>query len=476
MNRYTASQTAALALACGGLLLTSGCGGGAAPTATDAVPVPLAQPAAPPAPSTQAAVTGLAPAAQVQRVANLLSNGNFSLGLSHWDAQDAVLVASTLRAGGQALSLHGTATQRLAVAPLVAGRSYTLFVTARLEQAGAPAQVSVQFRRPAGAELIRSHQTRITSAGFQVHRIDFTAPPFADMGEVAVTAAGPRVQVDAASLVARPTIAQTEPVSTQANSHVPAGYALAFNDEFNGDSLDRSKWFTRYIHAGGTLDRLNDEQQRYRDNDNHSVAGGVLSLTARRVSWNDPAGIDYESGMIRSDWTARYGYYEARVKMPRGIGLWPAFWLISDVSASGDLSWPPEIDIFEFVNNGVEDRLNMLHSGVVPLPGVPSTLSYIDPAFNTEWTFYSAPYNFDEDWHTVGAEWTPTEVTMYLDGKKIYTRGYLWNFPDGTAAGPAHILLNLAVGGSWAGRHGIDDAAMPQSLQIDWVRAYRKLP
>jgi beta-glucanase (GH16 family) len=102
-------------------------------------------------------------------------------------------------------------------------------------------------------------------------------------------------------------------------------------------------------------------------------------------------------------------------------------------------------------------------------------LSYTDPAFNMQWTYYTAPYNFDEAWHTVGTEWTPTSVTMYVDGRKIYTRSYLWTFTDGSLAGPAHILLNLAVGGQWAGRYGIDEAALPQSLQIDWVRAYSKV-
>jgi beta-glucanase (GH16 family) len=257
-------------------------------------------------------------------------------------------------------------------------------------------------------------------------------------------------------------------------SHVPPGYVLAFNDEFNGPELNRAKWFTRYIYGNSTLDRLNDEKQRYRDNGNHSISNGILSLTARKVSANDPQGIDYESGMIRSDWTARYGYFEARVKMPGGIGMWPAFWLVSDVAASGALSWPPEIDIFEFVNNGVEDRANMLHSGVVSPRNTTSLLTYADPAFNSRWTYYAAPFNFDEGWHTVGAEWDANSVTMYVDGRKIYTRTYLWNFPDGSPAGPAHIVLNLAVGGAWAGRHGIDDSAFPQALQINWVRAYRK--
>lgn len=67
--------------------------------------------------------------------------------------------------------------------------------------------------------------------------------------------------------------------------------------------------------------------------------------------------------MVRSLWTPRYGCDEARVPMPGGLGAWPAFWLNSDVSAQGRLAWPPEIDIVEFVNNGVEDKTNLLHSG-----------------------------------------------------------------------------------------------------------------
>lgn len=243
---------------------------------------------------------------------------------------------------------------------------------------------------------------------------------------------------------------------------------------FNGTSLNRSKWFTRFIYAGETLDRLNDEKQRYRDNDNHIVANGVLNLVARKVSSTDPDGINYESGMIRSDWTSLYGYYEARVKMPGGLGVWPAFWLNSDVGSDGRLGWPPEIDIFEFVNNGVDDKLNMLHSNVVNQTGLTSTLSYSDAAFNTNWSDYVAPFNFNEGWHTIGAQWDADNVTVFVDGLRIYTRSYKWNYNDGTLAGPAHILLNFAIGGSWAGRYGIDDSAFPQALQIDWVRAYRR--
>ena len=77
--------------------------------------------------------------------------------------------------------------------------------------------------------------------------------------------------------------------------------------------------------------------------------------------------------------------------------------------------------------------------------------------------------------HTIGLEWLPDQITFYVDGLKVMSRRHAWAYEDGTEGAPAHILLNLAIGGQWAGRFGIDDAAFPQSLDIDWVRAYQQL-
>jgi beta-glucanase (GH16 family) len=292
-----------------------------------------------------------------------------------------------------------------------------------------------------------------------------------------VEAKGSQVSLQAPSLKERAPIALTEPVTSWAASYVPPGYGLVFNDEFSGTALNGKKWFTRYIYASETLDRLNDENQRYADNGNHRVAGGILSLVATRAKLSKPSGINYESGMIRSDFTLRYGFFESRVKMPSGLGTWAAFWINSDVSESGRLGHPPEIDFFEFVNNGKDDKVDKIHSAATRTPeGFEPHFSYKHERFIEKHQDFRAPFRFDEAFHTIGAEWTPTDFTLYVDGLKVVTRTVQWQYKDGELAGPAHVLLNLAIGGQWAGRYGIDDAAFPQALAIDWVRVYQKLP
>lgn len=403
----------------------------------------------------------------------LLLNNYFSQGTGYWTVTDTTIVSSGVRAGGQAMNVGGTATQYISSGALTPGKAYRLKVKARKLSDTGSATMSLNIRSPKSYQAVRTHRIVISSTSYVEQEISFTAPPYAGISDLVVQASGTRVIVDTVSMTEREAIVQTEPIESNAHSYAPENYTLVFNDEFNGVALNNRKWWTRMIYSGGTQDRLNDEQQRYRDSQNHLVANGVLSLIARKVTSGAANGIDYESGMIRSDWTTRYGYFEARVKMPSAVGVWPAFWLNSDVSEKGVLTWPPEIDIFEMVNNGVEDTLDMLHSAVSIQSGMTSSLTYVDPAFNTTWTFWRAPFRFDADWHTIGAEWTPEQVTVYVDGQKIYTRYYKWVYNDLTLAGPAHIILNLAVGGSWAGRHGIDASAFPQALQIDWVRAYR---
>lgn len=253
----------------------------------------------------------------------------------------------------------------------------------------------------------------------------------------------------------------------QAATARAAGFSLVFSDEFNATTLDRDKWATRYVYQDGTQDHLNDEQQRFDDANSHLVKDGSLSLVARALGNGK-----YSSGMIRSRQTFYYGYYEARVLLPSARGVWPAFWLNSDYDGNGRLEWPPEIDIFEYVINGVTEHSDMIHSG--PVIGDSGNRGgnwlFRDGDFNQQWTFYEAPQPLNTAWQVVGLLWKPDSISFFLNGKKLYTRAYRWSYDDEMQAGPAHLLFDLAIGGAWAGAGGIEDAKFPQAMKIDYVR------
>lgn len=253
--------------------------------------------------------------------------------------------------------------------------------------------------------------------------------------------------------------------------YVPAGYVKVFADEFNEPKFDTSKWWTRFIYADGMLDHLNDEQQRYRENGNHVMTGHSLILRARKI------GNSYESGMIRSKTTFKFGYFETRARIPGGVGVWPGFWLNSARrGADGKIAWPPEIDILEIVNNGAEDNTHMLHMVVKSNGAQGLDILYTDPKFDKKWNYWPAPYSFADGFHVFSGLWdSDNTVSISVDGRLLYKAAYHWVYDDGTPAGYAHVLLNLAIGGlQWAGRHGIDDSAFPQGFEIDYVRVYQK--
>ncbi len=387
------------------------------------------------------------------------------------------------------------------IAGVVYRKSYSFKFKARNTSSLGSCRVFVQFRT-ADDEQFRIYEKVVTGTSSKEYSIDFVGPTYTKKVSVIIQPTNTRTVIDSISLSDRAAISQTEPLqNTSDPSYVPDGYKLVFNDEFQGAALNRSKWFTRFIYEAGQLDHLGDgasgEKQRYRDNGNHVVANGWLHLVCKKVN-NNADGVRYESGMIRSDSVFRYGYFECKVKMPKGKGVFAAFWLNSDVSGEGRLGWPPEIDIWEFVNNGVEDKTNMLHSGVVNDHPASShalvdsvQLNSSDGSYwNNQYTFYKAPFDFTEGWHVTAIEWLERfeftdssgvktvgpVVKFFIDGRLIYIRRCPWVYTDGSPGPPAHILLNLAAGGEWAGRNGIDEASMPWELKVSYVRVYQKTP
>jgi beta-glucanase (GH16 family) len=212
---------------------------------------------------------------------------------------------------------------------------------------------------------------------------------------------------------------------------------LSFDDEFDGTSLDQSKWSTCYDWS---CTNAGTPELEWYQSENVSVGNGVAQLTARA----QPAGgKPFTSGMIQSNghFDFLYGYAEARVLLPAGVGLWPAFWMIP-----ADHSWPPEIDVMEF-NGGEPDTIM---ENVFPQQGPPI------PPFNLYGQDFSAGY------HTFGVDWEPGSVSWYVDG--VLERHVAVSITK-----PLYLVANLALTAVPAP----SASEMPATMSIDFIRVFQ---
>jgi Beta-glucanase/Beta-glucan synthetase len=250
------------------------------------------------------------------------------------------------------------------------------------------------------------------------------------------------------------------------------GYRLVKNWDFAAGirsvSALQSEFYPFYIWGNGTLNYLsgNNEWQRYRDftNGNHVFTAEGLALRAFLRSGQPLAAGNIDSGMLRSRWYGQYGYFEAKIKVPPGTGMWPAFWLISQ-----DQKWPPEIDVMEIVNNGRDTTRNSFHylHGPNNTTNYPATFTLLD-----QWQSYRPGWDFKDDFHTFAVEWTPDRVRHFVDDKLVADRAYRWLHNDNSDGGPAHLVLNLAVGGNWPGAPSA--GSLPGNLVVKHIRVWQK--
>lgn len=243
------------------------------------------------------------------------------------------------------------------------------------------------------------------------------------------------------------------------------GWRLVKNWDFGTNVTDlatlRREFHTRYVYDGGRLDFLNDEWQRYRDDDNHRFEDGSLSLVAHVRRALTPGGI--ESGMLRSRWSGQYGYFEARMQVPSGRGLWPAFWLNPENG-----KWPPEIDIVEIVDDGRIGTRQSFHF----LHGRNAKGAHVHESRLDRWGAWRPGFDFADGFHTFAVDWQPDRVRHFVDDTLVVDRQFAWQHNDGSDAGPAHVLVNLAVGGRWPGAPH-DAAKFPARLRLSHVRVWQ---
>ena len=285
-------------------------------------------------------------------------------------------------------------------------------------------------------------------------------------GSVTVTVAAnpitaPRTgSITIMSGAARKTIAVSQEAAAQSAYYAPDGYTLVWHDEFDsGSELNGNDWIHEVQNSGW----VNHELQNYV---NHKTPGGKLVTEVRdghlRITALKENGKIY-SGRVYAKkaqgW--KYGYIEASIKLPKGKGTWPAFWMMP----VNFRSWPAdgEIDIMEEVGYHPNYVSSSLHANA----HVHSNGTQVTHEMFCE----GAEGNF----HTYAMEWTGQNITTYVDGKvqlSYNNRGLGrddWPYDD-----PFYIIFNLAWGGDWGGAQGVDESALPVTMEVDYVRVFQK--
>ena len=251
-----------------------------------------------------------------------------------------------------------------------------------------------------------------------------------------------------------------------ASSAAAQSYTLRWADEFDGTAgtvPDQAKW---NYDVGGNGWGNNELETYTRRSDNAFLDGDghlIIKLIKETFTGQDGIRRDYTSARLltRDKFTQRYGRIEARIKVPFGQGIWPAFWMLG--ANIGEVGWPAcgEVDIMEQIGREPAVNHGTLHgpgySGASPLTGI-----YTLPAGQ----------KFADDFHVFAVEWEPAAIRFYVDDNLYQTKtpadaaGKRWVFDH-----PFFIILNVAVGGNFPGNPDLT-TTFPQTMTVDYVRVY----
>ncbi|MCH5229075.1 MAG: glycoside hydrolase family 16 protein [Muribaculaceae bacterium] len=248
---------------------------------------------------------------------------------------------------------------------------------------------------------------------------------------------------------------------------VPEGYILVWHDEFNKGNTLGNDWVIEEKPSGW----VNNELQNYTG---EKIDGeNTLEIKDGNLLINCFKGSDGKiySGRVyaKPDEGWEYGYFEARIKLPKGKGTWPAFWMMPvnpDWTING---WPRcgEIDIMEEVGTDPNRVSSSLH-----------TENY-NHKINTQKTHEIYLEGAEEDFHIYALEWTPEEIKTYVDGI-VQLHATREEMGEDHESWPFHYafypILNLAWGGDWGGYKGVDETVLPVSMLVDYVRIFQKKP
>ena len=271
---------------------------------------------------------------------------------------------------------------------------------------------------------------------------------------------------------ARKSISVIQMAAEESPYYAPEGYQLVWQDEFDGNygyapnengvprtELNPDYW-THEVKSAGWV---NHELQNYVNHKTPEgklvteLRNGKLRITALKENGKVYSGRVYAK--VKEGW--KYGYIEASIKLPKGKGTWPAFWMMP----VNFRSWPAdgEIDIMEEVGYHPDYVSSSLHANA----HVHSN--------GTQVTHEMKCAGAEGEFHTYAILWTAQNITTYVDGKvqlSYDNRGLGrddWPYDD-----PFYVIFNLAWGGDWGGAQGVDESALPATMEVDYIRVFQK--
>ena len=300
-------------------------------------------------------------------------------------------------------------------------------------------------------------KTQNTAAQSGTMTITVPANPVAEARSGAVTVM---------SGTARKTVTVMQAAAEKAAYNAPEGYTLVWQDEFNeGTELNSADW----THEVQKVHWVNNELQNYV---NHTTPKGryvteIMDGTLRIHCFKEDGKI-YSGRVyahVNQGW--QYGYFEASIKLPKGKGTWPAFWMMPVGNDWGTNPWPMcgEIDIMEEVGCVPNEVSSSIH-----------TQDY-NHTKGTQKTNKMTISKAEGEFHTYALLWTADEIITYVDGKVqlsvnksvIGSSHNQWPFHYAF-----YPIFNLAWGGDWGGMNGVDENALPVTMEVDYIRVFQK--
>lgn len=238
----------------------------------------------------------------------------------------------------------------------------------------------------------------------------------------------------------------------------PDGYKLVWHDEFDEgtEPLSENWWYETGAGGWGNNELQNYVAGKHAGEQLAKVENGVLRIICKKIDGN------VYSIRMNTNENWKYGYFEARLKLPSGKGTWPAFWMMP----KNYTAWPDdgEIDIMEEVGYNPNYVSSSVHCNAY------------NHSIGTQKTKETLVAGAQTDFHVYALEWTEDYIRTYVDGEELF---YFPNDKSGKKEtwpfnAPFCLKLNLAWGGDWGGAQGVDESCLPATYEVDYVRVFQK--